>query len=359
MSRKSLAPVLISVFTRSGHFEKCLESLKENPGAQRTPLFIVSDGPTDRESAIGVAAVRRIIARVRGFHEVTVVAPEENHKGLLKYQVLEEIRSSYPAYIVTEDDNVFSPHFLDFMNRGLDLFREVRAVRAICGYQYPGFPVQSDSQLYLRNFTPWGFGTWSDRSALPPAQHLSRQILAEYPYFKAINDSLPHLIRLNRRVVTENLSAEDVRITNHLFTNAELCVFPPSSLVRNIGNDGSGLNCAIDLRFVNQKLCSVRTCFDMGAPLEENLVARKWISSFLGRPFITAVNYSIYLEFRWERDWRGHSFRSINTLLPAVAGAVRDRRRQVRNYLFSRKLIRRIPSRSSNVRWGIPGYKRN
>lgn len=330
----SFAPVLISVYTRVSHFKKCLESLEQNQGADQTVLFIVSDGPADDESSPKVAEVRKVIREIGGFRDVNVFAPEENHNGLLKYEVLDQIRADFPSYIVTEDDNVFSPHFLNFINQGLTFFHETTSVRAICGYQYPGFPAQSNHQIYLRNFTPWGFGTWSDRPRLGSTEGLNREVLSNSEYFDLLNSSLPHLVRLNRRVIRENLIAEDVNISNSLFTQQELCVFPPGSLVRNIGNDDSGLNSKTDLRFFIQKLHTPKPSYNLDAPIRENMIGKKWISRFHGGPVASLGNYLIHFEFKWEGTWVGKLLQSFNKMVIPLFGFGPSLQRKVRNYFI-------------------------
>ena len=62
--------------------------------------------------------------------------------------------------IVLEDDLLTSPYFLDYMNEGLELYRDEPDVTSIQAYMYPlDLPSVPDS-YFLPSLGCWGWGTW-------------------------------------------------------------------------------------------------------------------------------------------------------------------------------------------------------
>ena len=63
------------------------------------------------------------------------------------------------------DDNEFSPNFLDYMNKGLDKFKNNNRIYAICGYKHPIEIPDSYKANYFfhRANSAWGFGLWKNK----------------------------------------------------------------------------------------------------------------------------------------------------------------------------------------------------
>ncbi|PSU14102.1 hypothetical protein, partial [Photobacterium kishitanii] len=54
--------------------------------------------------------------------------------------------------------------------------------------------------------------------------------------------------------ISNNKVYGDTWISLHIYKNNQFCIFPMISLVKNIGNDGTGLNCGIDEKINYQKV---------------------------------------------------------------------------------------------------------
>jgi len=119
------APVLISVLDRDVHFKNCVISLVQNPLAKETHLFIALDAPFAEKHKIGHGKVLSFIKSIEGFKEVTLFRREKNlGSSLNQSMAMEDIFKRYDRLIFTEDDNIFSPNFLDFVNQGSELFKD-------------------------------------------------------------------------------------------------------------------------------------------------------------------------------------------------------------------------------------------
>ncbi|MFM8495424.1 MAG: glycosyltransferase family 2 protein, partial [Planctomycetia bacterium] len=134
------APIALFTYNRLEHTAATLAALARNPLADESPLWAFSDGPRtgrteDREK---IAAVRDLLRSVRGFREVHVVERPEN-LGLSRSIIagVGEMVERHGRVIVLEDDIVTSPHFLRYMNDGLDCYEHDDRVISIHGYVYP------------------------------------------------------------------------------------------------------------------------------------------------------------------------------------------------------------------------------
>lgn len=327
--KQSWAPVVITVYDRVKHFRQTLSSLAQNEGADQTTLYVSSDGPKNAEARPRVEKIRRMIAEQSGFKDVIPWAPSKNSDGRVREELLQYVRNNHEAYIFSEDDNVFSPFFLRFMNDGLRGYFDNHDVRAICGFLPPGVNFNTPHQVFLKSFSAWGYGTWSQREHSDTPQNLARKTFEHSQLFREMNQNLPHLPRLNRRVLVENLQAEDVHTINDMLVRKQLGVFPPQSLVRNIGNDGSGLNCRPDLRFQEQEVAASAVYYDLGLDVRADSKNSAKVSRFFGGRIVQIANFLIRLEFISEDN----TFRSVLGYVnkQAIAWA-----RKIRNYFLGK-----------------------
>jgi len=293
------APIVVSVYDRPNHFKACVESLAKNKGAEKTLLFISSDGPRDAISAEKVRAVRDYIKTIKGFKEVFAFCPEENTSGKIKRSVYERIKSDFPRYIRTEDDNVFSPYALKYFNQGLDLFEDDPRIHAICGYIYPRFPSGGHEQVYLQCLAGWGVAFWRDKDIYPgfDGKAIAKEVLSNKQLFKKVNNCLPHMAPMVKLIVDGKLKAGDVSRCNYIIKNDQICVFPSISLVRNIGNDGTGEHCGVNEIYGKQKIADREIQFDMFKPREPVLDDARWIADFFGGKKAIFRNKLLFAEF--------------------------------------------------------------
>jgi hypothetical protein len=338
----AFAPVIMTVYDRSDHLRQTLSSLAQNFGANETTVYVASDGPRDDGAKRAVEEVRAILSETNSFKELIVWNPPENTAGNIANDLLSFVRNRHESYIFSEDDNAFSPHFLRFINDGLQAFAREESVRAICGYLYPGIKFDTSHQVYLKCFTPWGFGTWSNRSFDGDDQKISVRMLSDRRLFQEINQHLPHLVRLNRRVALGQLSAQDARISNEMIIRNQVCVFPPMSLVRNIGNDGSGLNSKRDLRFSHQPSLNSAVTVDWTKPIAVRGGDSAAIARFLGGPIIRIANRVIHWEFRISHTRLGRFLRMLISSLMPLGKATLHIRTVARNFILD--LVRKTNS---------------
>lgn len=249
----SLAPIVLFVFNRPRHTRRTLDSLKKNPLASESELFVFSDGPRNEKDEADVEAVRALIAEVDGFKNVTIRKQPAN-RGLAQSVIegVSEVIRQYGKAIVVEDDLQFSPHFLGYMNGALACCEGDQRVFSIGGYSPPlqipeGY--EKDSYLSYRCCT-WGWATWRDRwekvdwdvkdydSFINDPQQIAR--------FNRGGDDMSHILKLQMAGKT---SSWGIRWDYAHFKNDAYCFRPTFSIVENTGNDGTGIHCGATDKF--------------------------------------------------------------------------------------------------------------
>lgn len=237
------APVCLFVYNRVDHVERTVAALAANTLATETDLTVFADGAKGEADAASVAAVRSFVAGIEGFNSVTVVERPRN-MGLSVSLIAgtTEMLEANERVIVVEDDLVTSPHFLTFMNDGLETYANDPKVASIHGYNYPIDTAGLDDTFFLRTGDCWGWATW--RRAWAVFEPNGSQLLSEIRRLDLkstfdLDDSYPYtqLLRHQTKGLTQSWA---VRWSASVLLADMLTLYPTESLVVNIGNDGSG-----------------------------------------------------------------------------------------------------------------------
>lgn len=244
LDKKILAPVVLFVYKRFQHTAGVIESLKQCNLAGESRLFIYSDGAKNETDREGVAKVRQYLHSIQGFAQICITE-RENNFGLAKNVIegVSEIINQYGKVIVIEDDFIFSPHFLTFMNDALDYYKDNPKVFSISGYN-PAmkFPSYYSEQVYLnyRNCS-WGWATWADRWArVDWTVEDFDQFVHDKTLQKQFNRGGEDLADMLIKQMHGKLSSWSIRFTYAQFKNDAYAIYPVQSLVSNQGTDGSG-----------------------------------------------------------------------------------------------------------------------
>lgn len=248
------APVLIPTLNRYEHLKRCLESLGNCTWADQTEVYVALDYPPSEKYVEGWKKNKEFLDNCGDlrFKKIHVIEREENYGfgGNGKLGNLGElilfIREKYNSYIITEDDNVFAPAFLDYMNKGLEKFKSDEKAIALCGYRYFANIKYGENTFFRQNvdFCAWGIGRWASRKfPLYSYRDFRKQL------------SLRSIYKVYRRGGIEKTiyylncchSKWDGRMIDmvqsiYLILNDLYEIMPTVSLVRNIGMDDSGVN---------------------------------------------------------------------------------------------------------------------
>ena len=232
------------VYNRLSHTQKTVSSLLTNREAKNSDLYIFSDGPKNDGEINAVDKVRKYIHEINGFNKVSIRERNEN-LGLCKNITsgVTEVIEKNGRCIVLEDDLETSPYFLYYMNKGLDRFIDEKRVASISGYVYPVEDTLPET-FFLKGADCLGWGTWrrgwecfnSDGGYLL-TELKRRNLTKEFDF----NGCYPYT-RMLEAQVTGKIDSWAVRWYASTFLMDKLTLYPRHSLVRHIGNDGSGTN---------------------------------------------------------------------------------------------------------------------
>ena len=245
------APIALFAYKRPVHLRRTWESLRANHGAAQSDLIVYCDGA---KTAADVAAVSATIAEVRrlaaegGFRSVEVVARLVNH-GLAR-SIIAGVSAAVERWgrvIVVEDDLLTSPHFLTFMNDGLDLYADDERVASVHGYLYP-VTVPASQTFFLRGADCWGWATWQRawRHFREDGAMLLIEIERGGHARRFDYNGMRRLVGMLKDQVAGRNNSWAIRWHASAFLNDMYTLYPTRSLVQNIGNDASGTHCGDD-----------------------------------------------------------------------------------------------------------------
>ena len=246
------APIIIPTLCRHDHFIKCIESLSANPWAQYTDVYVGLDYPAKDSHREGYDKICRYLETAElSFAHVHVIKRDKNYGAIRNVEDLFDIVSrDHDRYILTEDDNLFSVNFLEYMDTMLEYIKGKRDYFGVCGYSYP---VDWDTDPACTNleiqaaFPAWGYATFFSNR-----ERFIKEYTHEFLVQSVKNKDKVGKIRalgdisfnwyINRAWDTEVLH-HDIDMQLYQILTGRASILPCKSLVRNMGWDGTGLNC--------------------------------------------------------------------------------------------------------------------
>jgi hypothetical protein len=245
-----LAPIALFVYNRPDHTRQVLKCLHANKLSGQSRLVIYCDGPKENADASDLSAideVRRLCASEKWCGEVQLVKREKN-MGLADSIVhgVTQLVNESGKVIVLEDDLVTSPGFLEFMNQALSLYVNEEKVMHLSAYMYPRlrkpFAALPDT-LFIKFMACWGWATWKRAwdHYNDSAEFLAAQLHdAEKKNRFNLDGSTASLYWQLEQNAKGKLHTWAIKWSASIFLKDGLCLFPGDSLVKNIGNDGTG-----------------------------------------------------------------------------------------------------------------------
>lgn len=237
------APIAIFAYRRPDHLRRTLGSLARCHGFAESPLYLFGDGAKGEADAADVVATRDVARAVLGDRAEYRLSPQ--NRGLSRSIVggVEAVLERHSRVIVIEDDMELGAGFLDYMNAALDRYAGESRVWQVSGYMFdvPEFAGR-DRALFLPLTTSWGWATWArawrnfDAAATGwQALARDRELRRRFNFDGAFDYA--SMLEEQMRGVGDSWA---IRWYWSLFRGDALALFPPASLVRNTGMDGSG-----------------------------------------------------------------------------------------------------------------------
>lgn len=257
------APVLITTLNRYNHLRRCLESLERCDGAIFTDVYVALDFPPsdsyieDWKRTDSYLASKETDNRFKSFN---VIRRDHNYgickKGNNFSALYESLKDNYDRFIISEDDNLFAPSFLNFINWGLEKFKNNKEIFSVCGYMYPLCDDHDFSFIKMDQFSAWGYGVWKDRFDLYKKYEDNIELVRDF------FDDVPFVKRLKKKNKLLLLGLLDMYNTKQIMGDSLInslqvkynmsAIFPSFPLVSNKGWDGSGSHGGVVKSFENE-----------------------------------------------------------------------------------------------------------
>ncbi len=272
------APVLIPTLNRYEHLKKCLESLSHCTWADQTEIYVALDYPPSEKYVDGWKKNKEFLENCgdMGFKKIHLIEREDNYgtwnpgdRGNMAC-LFRDIMKHYDRFIATEDDNVFSPAFLEYMNKGLEKFEDDDKVLNICAFRWY-FPLKDGGNTFFRSgvsCTPWGMGYWTKKQKTIPKLDYKwfRKHLSIGNLLKIYRNNGPAFVNLFVELSNSHQSHATV-IDQHMAVYMTLAnkhqIIPIESLVKNIGLDGSGMSMSANNEELQDLYDSIPTSQDI------------------------------------------------------------------------------------------------
>ena len=272
--QSGLAPIVLFVYNRPDHTLQTLKALQKNYLADKSTLFIYSDGPKNNALDIdieNISKVRKIIKDQKWCRDVIIIESKIN-KGLANSVIegVSEIVNKFGKVIVLEDDLITSKEFLKYVNNALEIYSNEEKVYGIAGYTIQNNLIGKET-FFLPISSSWGWATWKrawkdfETNGLKLLnaieKHKNEFDFGGYEYFKMLEDQ-----------VNNKNSSWAIRFYASVFLKKGLFLFPDYTFIKNIGFDNSGTHCN-DVEFDQNILFDKPLIVNYIKPvLDENIV---------------------------------------------------------------------------------------
>lgn len=273
---KAYAPVVIPTLNRYEHFKRCLESLERCSGADYTEVYVALDYPPSDKYRKGWELIDAYLhekEKKNGFKVLHVVRRDHNYGTCSDNSndavLIRDIKPLYDSYIFTEDDNEFSPCYLEFMNKCLERFYDDDRIFLVCGYNYNvKFPDTYKNNFYITKWgCPWGIAKWFHKNKdLDPYynENKLRSLIKNDITFNILMKRNPASIQNIISMLKRGAIYGDAVMGSYSVLFDKYCIMPRLSMVRNWGNDGTGdhsqiLNQSQNAFYSQQEICKDTT----------------------------------------------------------------------------------------------------
>lgn len=279
--RYDYVPVLIPTLNRYNHLKECIESLEKCLYANETEIFISVDYPPDCNYSEGHSKVTEYLKTkdFSCFKDVHLFFQERNLGAYDNLYFLEE-KMPYEDqwFILLEDDVVVSKGYLAFVNNAIIRFADDENFAGVCGYNCLRTALDTQRWYKGKNLS---YGSALNLSVINMVKE-DASVLYQKPIRLTDFVELLNFSPIDARVYMDyfiykpklyfdrnyNIAPIDYVIHNVLFFREKYVVTPTISMVRNMGNDGTGLHSDYDSKlseFEKAKEIDDSLCFDFSS----------------------------------------------------------------------------------------------
>lgn len=261
------APVLITTLNRYECLRKCIESLQNNSWADKTELFISVDYPPSDKYIEGYKKIRTYLeGGIDGFKKVNVFYHDKNLGPIRNVEWLRKlVCENHNRYIFLEDDNELAPAFLEFCDKGLEIFEDDDSVIALnasdyvwCGEGYtPPIrkPLQGENNIEKRQLVFHAVAYWEHKRkrAKDFCEYIEKEdgklhfneMKKLYKKSRTFFYSYLAMVVFQQKKLPwyeGHLQPIDFMIDIYMLLNDKYVLCPIEPLQRDLGVDGNGVN---------------------------------------------------------------------------------------------------------------------
>jgi hypothetical protein len=295
--------IAVFSFRRPDKLRLVLEALR---GAKVAKLYHFCDGPRNAADE-QLCAENRQIAQSVDTEIPTEYQLREKNIGLTQNLIggIDHVLSKHEAIIVLEDDIVPTPQFFSFMYACLQSHREQPDIFSIAGYHPLSLENTPDEAAFLSpRFFCWGWATWTEKWKKISLKVKSGN--SPYPHYWLVPDTAGTDLRWGVRSwkMGKKDLVWDQLVALHTLALGLNHVCPQSTLISNIGFDGSGEHCPPSDSIIANPATHNKQ-LSGASPLKPNTVVFRNIAALHKLPESSWINksrrrlnYSLKTQFR-------------------------------------------------------------
>lgn len=235
--------ICIFAYNRPSHLRRVLIAIEDYKIKNIINIFL--DGPKNNDDKILQKEIKFLIRTNKNLKIKLNISRKNNgiRKSLNKN--LDKLSKKYSFVIVLEDDTIPRKDFFSFTQKMIkNQFNNKCA--AICGYQLPIIHEKNKkiiNFLRLKNFIPWGWVVKSDYWRKYRKDFHKESL----NYNKNVKSNL--LKKILIKIKNKKSKIWSINFMLYNFINKKDYIYPTKSLIKNIGFDGTGVNCNISDKF--------------------------------------------------------------------------------------------------------------
>lgn len=304
----NFSPVIIPTMNRYEHLKRLIDSLAKNKFAPETELYIGFDYPPPNKGyEDGYKKIKDYLPTITGFNKVHIIERDKNWGAIENIKdLIRIVIAKHDRFIFTDDDNSFSPCFLEYINNGLEKFKDDKTILSIQGFSYPiEYPTSESNVVKMqRYYSDWGYGIWKDRYEMlrdtitqeyfnkmfyDKKQYTLLRKKSRKNYIYAFGLCSPEKTSFRINPIRPNIRPMDYTSSIFQCVNNMYSIMPKTTLVKNNGWDNSGIHCQdinspIARLFIEQKLDGKDTWEEFILDENEtNLINEKVDKSLIGQ----------------------------------------------------------------------------
>lgn len=248
MTRQKWAPIVVFGYNRADMLKNLFDSLEKNKNVEKMDLFIFLDIP-DKKKTRDIPLSKEVIEYAKTYRTISKfkkvdIEIAERHKGLADSIIsgVTKIINQYGKVIVLEDDLEVSNDFLDYMQRGLEFYKNDRKIWSVGGYCYEKMKFSSTyyKDVFLApRAESWGWGTWVDRWNrtdwnVKSYERFKKDIVGQMIFKIGGNDLC---MSLEQQMEDAKYDSWAIRWSYQQFRERKYTVYPRESRVIHCGSD--------------------------------------------------------------------------------------------------------------------------